>query len=264
LSKKCCYNLHRTHLPRKGHKMNNKIKITGIIAIVSILAGGILAACGAAAPAAPTTDPGAVYTMAAATVQAQLTQVAAQNPTPVPPTATVPAPTEKPTEQPTVAVAQQPTAPFAAAPTIGTGAGLPTIVNGLNPNLAPTPAQPAGFKFGDIAEFQYNIPADGTVFAPGIPFQMEVGFKNVGSVVWTTDYSLRFVGGQQMSGITVIPLKVAVKPGEKAIFNTDLKSPGEPNDTKKPEYLSYWRLTTQTGSAVANGDMYLKIIVKRE
>lgn len=244
--------------------MKKTTKITGIIAILVILSGALISACGAAAPAAPTTDPGAVYTMAAATVQAQLTQVAAQNPTAVPATATQPKPTEKPTVAPTVSEAQQPTLPFAAAPTTAAGGTLPTLSNGLNPNLAPTAAVPAGFKFGDVAEFQYNIPADGTVFAPGVPFQMEVGFKNVGSVTWTTDYSLRFVGGQQMSGITVIPLKVAVIPGQKAIFNTDLHAPGEPNDTKTPQYLSYWRLTTQTGNPVANGDMYIKIIVKRE
>jgi hypothetical protein len=243
--------------------MKKTTKITGIIAILVILTGSIIAACGAATPAEPTTDPGAVYTMAAATVQAQLTQAAAQNPTAVPATATT-APTEKPTVAPTIEMAMQPTLPFAAAPTVGSGAGIPTLSSGLNPNLAPTAAQPAGFKFGDVAEFQYNIPADGTVFAPGVPFQMEVGFKNVGSVTWTTDYSLRFVGGQQMSGITVIPLKVAVVPGEKAIFNTDLHAPGEPNSDKNPQYLSYWRLTTQTGNPVANGDMYIKLIVKRE
>jgi hypothetical protein len=243
--------------------MKKTIKITGIFAILIILSGALITACGAAAPATPTTDPGAIYTMAAATVQAQLTLAAAQNPTAAP-SATQPVPTQKPTDAPTIAIALQPTAPFGNAPTLATGAGIPTIINGLNPNLAPTSAQPAGFKFGDFAEFQYNIPSDGTVFAPGVPFQMEVGFKNVGSVVWTTDYSLRYTGGQQMSGITVIPLKVAVKPGEKAIFNTDLHAPGDPNDTKKPQYLSYWHLTTQTGAAVANGEMYLKIIVKRE
>jgi hypothetical protein len=215
----------------------------------------LITACGAAAPAVPTVDPGAIYTMAAATVQAQLTQVAAQNPTAVPATATQPVPTQKPTVAPTFEIAVQPTSPFAA---------MPTLANGLNPNLAPTPGQPAGLKFGDWAEFQYNIPADGTVFAPGIPFQMEVGLKNVGSVTWTTDYSLVYDGGTQMSGVTKIPLKVAVKPGEKAIFITDLRAPGEPNDTKNPQYLSYWHLTTQTGLAVANGELYIKIIVKRE
>ncbi|HEX7556695.1 MAG TPA: NBR1-Ig-like domain-containing protein [Leptolinea sp.] len=237
------------------------MKITGILAINAIILGTLISACGAAAPAAPTTDPGAVYTMAAATVQAQLTQAAAANPTAAPATATE---TAKPAATATLQIAQQPTSPFGAVPTLSGGTAVPTLINGLNPNLAPTSAQPAGFSVGDVAQFQYNIPADNTVFAPGIPFQMEVGFKNVGSVTWTTEYSLRYTGGTQMSGVTVVPLKAAVKPGEKAIFNVDLHAPGGPNDTKTPYYLSYWHLTTQTGLAVANGDMYLKIIVKRE
>jgi hypothetical protein len=235
--------------------MTKTVKIIGIIAILGILSGVLISACGAAAPAEPTADPGAVYTMAAATVQAQLTEVAAKQPTAEPPTPTVPPPTVAPTVEPTIELAMQPTVPFAQ---------VPTIASGLNPNLAPTASQPEGFKFGDVAEFQYNVPGDGTIFAPGIHFQAEVGFKNVGSVTWTTDYSLVFVGGAQFSGITKVPLTKAVVPGEKAIFNLAFTAPGEPNSTSNPQYLSYWRLTTQTGSAVANGDMYWKIIVKRE
>ncbi len=233
------------------------IKITGTIAIVITIASLLLSACGAAAPATPTTDPGAVYTMAAATVQAQLTQAAAANPTAVPPTETpLPPPTVAPTVAPTQEQALQPTLPFAAAaPTAAAGS-----VNGLNPFMAPTQssAAAAGFKVGDYAEFQYNVPADLTVYAPGEPFQLEVGFKNVGSVTWTPEYSLVFIGGDQMSGITSVPLKAAVKPGEKAIFNIDQKAPGEPGR----KYTTRWALTTQTGAYVANGEMYLTIVVK--
>ena len=238
-----------------------KIKITGIIAITTTIFGLLLASCGAGAPATPTTDPGAVYTMAAATVQSQLTQAAAANPTAEPTATPEPSPTPQPTVEPTQELAMQPTAPFAA------NVAVPTVpASGINPNLAPTQsqAQAAGFQVGDVAEFQYNVPGDGTIYAPGIWFQAETGFKNVGSVVWTTDYKLIFVGGAQFSGVTSVPLTKAVKPGEKAIFNLEFKAPGEPNDTKNPQYLSYWRLVTQTGSPVVKGDMYWKIIVKRE
>ncbi|NLF52062.1 MAG: hypothetical protein GX577_13090 [Leptolinea sp.] len=238
------------------------LKITGIIAITSIILGMLLAACSPAAPATPTTDPGAVYTMAAATVQAQLTQAALANPTAEPPTATPePSLTPEPTAEPTQEMALQPTAPFAA---LG-----PTVpASGLNPNLAPTQSQAssAGFKVGDYAEFQYNLPGDNTVYAPGIPFMGEVGFKNVGSVTWTTDYKFVFVGGAQFSGITTVPLLKAVSPGEKAIFNIAFKSPSTPTkeSDNKEGYLSYWRLVNQSGAPVINGDMYFKIIVKRE
>ncbi len=180
-----------------------------------------------------------------------MTQAAAANPTAIPPTATLPKPSVTPTQEPTVGTAKQPTLPFAAGSTTGATA-QPTVINGLNPNLAPTAAQPAGFKVGDYAAWQYNVPADGAVFAPGEPFQLEVGFKNVGSVTWTADYHLTFIGGDQMSGITSVALKEPVKPGEKAIFNIDQRAPGDPGK----KYTTRWALTTQTGSFVANGEMY--------
>jgi prepilin-type processing-associated H-X9-DG protein len=252
-------------LSRKGQKMNNKLQITGSIAMATIIFSLLLSACGAGAPATPTTDPGAVYTMAAATVQAQLTQAAAANPTAVPPTNTPePSPTTPPTVEPTVAVAQQPTLAFAGGAT-----ALPTLASGINPYMAPTQSQPAGFKVGDVAEFQYNLPADGTVFYPGNAISAEVGFKNIGSVTWTTDYKLVFMGGDQFSGVTVVPMTKAVAPGEKAIFNLAFKAPGEPNTVNKKDYRSYWKLVTQTGANVGYADgsaatMYFKIFVRKE
>ena len=247
--------------------MKKKLQITGMIAMATIILSMLISACGAAAPATPTTDPGAVYTMAAATVQAQLTENALANPTAVPPTNTPePSPTTppQPTAAPTQAVAQQPTLPFGGAG-LPTAASMPTAAplanaNGLNPNLAPTQsqAQSAGFQVGDFAQFQYSIPADGTVYAPGERFQLETGFKNVGSVTWTTDYALVWIGGDQFSGVTRAPLKAPVKPGDKAIFNVDQSAPGTPGK----KYTSYWALVTQTGARVANGEMYQMIVVK--
>jgi len=253
---------------RKGQNMNKKLQITGSIAMATIIFSLLVSACGAGAPATPTTDPGAVYTMAAATVQAQLTQAAAANPTAVPPTNTPePSPTTAPTVAPTVAVAQQPTLAFGGGTAATTA--LPTLGSGINPYMAPTQSQPAGFKVGDVAEFQYNVPADGTVYYPATFIAAEVGFKNIGSVTWTTDYKLVFMGGDQFSGVTVVPMTKAVAPGEKAIFNLAFKAPGEPNTLNKKDYRSYWKLTTQTGSNVAYPDgsaatMYFKIFVRKE
>jgi hypothetical protein len=246
--------------------MKKKLQITGIIAITSIVFSLVISACGSAAPATPTTDPGAVYTMAAATVQAQLTQAALANPTAVPPTNTPePSPTTPPipTAEPTQAVAVQPTAPFAGA---GIATALPTVANNLNPGLQPTRAAGAveGFQVGDYAKFQYNVPGDGTLFYPGIHFMGEVGFLNSGSITWTTDYKLVYTGGAQFSGVTSVPLSKATKPGEKAIFNIAFTAPGEINDVSNPWYLSYWKLVNQTGLPVINGDMYWKIKVVKE
>jgi hypothetical protein len=244
------------------------VKTTGLIAILCTISSLVLSACGGGAPATPTADPGAVYTMAAATVQAQLTQAAAANPTAEPPTPTVEVKaTNTPAPSPTVEMAMQPTLPFGNATA---AAGTPmvtamaTSASGINPYLAPTSAQPAGYKMGDYAEWQYNIPADNAIYYPGNAFQMEVGFKNVGTITWTENYALNYIGGTQMSGITSIPLKTTVKPGEKAIFITDLHAPGEPNTANTPYYKSLWELVNQSGAPVINGRVFIQIIVKRE
>lgn len=210
----------------------------------------VLPACGAGAAAEPTQDPVAVYTMAAATVQAQLTSVAASQPT-VPPTE---APTNTPEPAPTAAVA--PTLPPVQQPTI---AGLPAqpTIEGMPTPLAQLPSMPTvtpGFGIGDKALFQYQVPVDGFVIAPNEKFHIAWGVKNIGSNLWTTDYKWVFLGGRQLSGVTEVPISGPVKPGEKTELFVEATAPGEAG-----KYTTHWKLVNQIGVLVF--EVYLAFTV---
>ena len=121
------------------------------IAPVLILAL-VLGACSLpSTPAGPEQDPNAIYTEAAQTVSAQLTQGA---PTPAPPTEAVP-----PVDEPTA----EPTTPPTAAPTVE-----PTVTPTPEPTLSPTPEEPLEPAFcTDQAEFVEDVTIpDDTAFLP--------------------------------------------------------------------------------------------------
>jgi hypothetical protein len=218
-----------------------------LLAMVTIII--LLPACGAGAPAVPTQDPVAIYTMAAATVQAQLTSVAASQPTQVPteaPTATLealptlPPPTAEPVQQPTLAG-------LPAQPTL---AGMPTA-------LAQLPSMPTvtpGFGIGDKALFQYQVPVDGFIIAPNERFTVAWGVKNVGGNLWTTDYHWVFLGGTQLSGVSDVPLTKAVKPGEKTELFIAATAPGTAG-----KYNTHWKLVNQIGVFVT--EVYIAFTV---
>jgi hypothetical protein len=221
----------------------NKFWLTAMVAVLLLLP-----ACGAAAPQVPTQDPVAIYTMAAATVQAQLTSVAASQPTTPPTEAPTNTPEASPTVEATVAPVQQPTlAGLPAQPTI---AGMPTA-------LAQLPSMPTvtpGFGIGDKALFQYQVPVDGFIIAPNEQFHIAWGVMNIGGNVWTTDYKWVFLGGRQLSGVTTVPLEKAVKPGEKTELFIAATAPGEAG-----KYTTYWKLVNQIGVLVA--EVYLSFTV---
>jgi hypothetical protein len=220
-----------------------KIWLIGMLAVILLLPS-----CGAAAPQVPTQDPVAVYTMAAATVQAQLTSIAASQPTTPP--------TEAPTNTPEATATTGPTVAPVTQPTL---AGLPAqpTIEGMPTPLAQLPSMPTvtpGFGIGDKALYQYTVPVDGVIKAPNESFTIEWGVKNIGSNVWTTDYQWVFLGGTQLSGVTVVPLEAPVKPGEKSILFIAVTAPGAPG-----KYSTHWKLVNQIGVMVT--EVYLAITV---
>ncbi len=106
----------------------------------------------------------------------------------------------------------------------------------LPPLSQPTPTR-SGQKVGDAAQWAYNVPADGSSFATAEEISLEIGILNVGSTTWTTDYSLAYVGGYQLSGLTRFYLTKEVKPGEKAVFNIWGRMPYQPGS-----YTTYFNL----------------------
>lgn len=129
--------------------------------------------------------PDAFATAAAATVAAQLSQVAVASPTstatstPVPPTST-PAPTSTPTEAPCTDNSS-----FVADVTI----------------------------------------PDNTNMTPGQDFDKTWRLRNTGTCTWTPDYDVVFVDGNIMGGPASSPLPGTVAPGSTVDVTLDLKAP---------------------------------------
>ncbi|MHC1784729.1 MAG: NBR1-Ig-like domain-containing protein [Anaerolineaceae bacterium] len=140
------------------------IKLAGLNALLALVLLG--AACTPAAAPTPTLDPNVLYTAAAQTVIAQLTQNAP------PPTAT-PAPTQ------TTAV------------TATRLAGLPTIppLGTLSPLKTATLQMSAG---GDKCEYYSQSPADNSTVKTGQVFNVIWKIKNVGTTNWGAGYVWRF------------------------------------------------------------------------
>ncbi|NMC80111.1 MAG: hypothetical protein GYA59_12180 [Chloroflexi bacterium] len=201
--------------------------------ILVMLAVVVLAACGGA-PAEPTLDPNEVYTQAAETVQAQLAETAAAQPSPTTAPTNTPQPTKGATQIATATIlpgfqlTAMPGSQLTALPG-STQAGIPTSAVAATTAVVslPTATRPAGQKVGDAAQWAYNVPADGSSVSAGEEFMLEIGISNIGSTTWTTDYTLQYVGGTQLSGITVFNLENETKPGEKGVFNIWARAPGD-------------------------------------
>ncbi len=196
--------------------MNQGIKRAIFLAGLFIL---LLTAC---APSSPTSVPTPdlnllvqlVAQRAVETVQAQMTQEALAYPSPTP------APTETP---------------------------LPTAT--LQPSIATAPTATEQV-IGDRAEFLYAVtyPENRTTFVPNEAINIAWGLKNVGTVTWSPDYVLRYVGGEAFTARYEIPLGKVVPPGEKAEFNF-----GAFGSEELGKHTTYWQLYNPYGAPVPGG-----------
>jgi len=161
-------------------------KFTRIVSAISI-GIFILAACNLPSSAPATDEPNVVFTAAALTVQAQMSQAAPFNTPTLPP----PAPTNTPFTLPTAL----PTATTVAAPTASC----------------------------DLAQFVKDVTIpDGSTFAPGASFTKTWRLKNVGTCTWS-GYSLVFDSGDAMNGTTTTIGTVA--PGQEIDLSVTLTAP---------------------------------------
>jgi hypothetical protein len=195
--------------------------------IIVCVAALILSACSAPSRETPTAtqDANAVFTAAAQTANARITENAAQpTNTPVPPTATSAPPTD------TLAPTQPLTPTATLAPTASAGTDSALYV-------------------ADV-----TIP-DGTTFQPGDTFKKTWQIKNAGTSTWTTAYRLAYVAGDQMNGPVSVPVPNEVGPGQTVNISVDLKAPADSG-----EYTGYWRMMNTNGK-LFDSSVYVKINV---
>ena len=191
-------------------------KLFGGILLAALLLT-TLAAC-SKADATPTNSPEMVYTQAAQTVAAGLTQTAVLMPTA----------TSTPTLQPT----------NTPAPTQAVTATLSVSVTPLVQKSATSSTGP------DKAEWVAQNPGDGTILTAGQDFTLVWTVKNTGTTTWTTDYQLRYYLVEQTLRMGAGDLKLSkeVKPNESIDLSLSMKAPASSG-----EYTTIWVLTNKEG-----------------
>ncbi|MCI0518908.1 MAG: hypothetical protein L0Z70_01460 [Chloroflexi bacterium] len=189
------------------------MKTTRLTLIVALLLAALLiAACNMPADRTPTPESGgALYTAAAQTVEAQLTQMAqpaAATQTPAPQQAT-----QQPAAPTPTLVPVQPTATQAAVQP--------------SPTLAPT-ATPIPC---DRAEFVKDVTVpDGTEMDAGETFVKTWRLRNNGSCTWNSSYALVYSGGANLNAPASVPLPGSVAPGQTVDVSVNLRAPDDGGD----------------------------------
>ena len=186
---------------------------------VIIVTALVLSACNL--PSAQPTEqanPNAVFTAAAETVVAQLTQSALANPTSQP--ATVAPPTNTPS------AATNTPQPFPPSAT-----SAPVVV--------PTTGCDSAQFITDV-----TIP-DGTVFSGGATFVKTWRLKNTGTCTWNTSYALVYDSGTSMGGAPSVPLPTTVAPGSTIDVSVNLQAPSADST-----YKGFWGLANASGARI--------------
>ncbi len=202
-----------------------KTKVFTLSFIIAIL----LTACGGNAPASPTPDVNAIYTAAAETVIAELSQTAAIN-------------TASPAETAT------------ATQRISTATAVPTSVETSTPTIV-VEASPTDASC-DNAAFVADISVpDNTEMTPGQNFEKTWLIKNTGTCTWGQDYHLVFGYDEKMNG-QARPLPNIVSPEETVEVTVVFTAPSTTG-----EYRSYWRMANTAGANF--GEFFYVLIVVR-
>ncbi|GAP21157.1 NBR1-Ig-like domain-containing protein [Leptolinea tardivitalis] len=104
--------------------------------------------------------------------------------------------------------------------------------------LAPGKCTDYASYVGDI-----TIP-DGTMVPPGTQFVKTWAVRNAGSCTWTSDYSLVWIGANQMSAPNRVPLTTEnILPGQTAHVSVTLTAPQEIGS----HVFSQWKLMNKNG-----------------
>jgi len=175
----------------------------------------VLSACnlGTSAPpdAAATLNP--LYTAAAQTLEAMVTQDA----------------------QATPGIGVATSTPFPTA--------TPTLSFAYPTSTSVVYLSPVPVKRCDAAAFVRDVTVtDGTFVTPGKSFTKTWRLQNVGTCSWTSSYALIFVNGDGMSAPNLVNMPGNINPGESVDLSVNLTSP-----SKKGHYRGYWKLRNASG-----------------
>jgi Ig-like domain from next to BRCA1 gene len=171
--------------------------------------------------------PEALYTQAAETIAAQLTQGTNATATPTG------------TGEPASATA----VPSSTATNPPPPTETPPPPTAVPPTRTPTPIPCNWAKFIEDVTVK-----DGTIFTPNTDFVKTWRLKNIGSCSWSRDYRLVFAGGELMDGPKGSAIDENVDPGETVDVSVELRSPNSAG-----RYRGYWQLSTPNGNEFGIG-----------
>jgi hypothetical protein len=184
--------------------------------VVMVLVLFLLGSCNMPGRSEPTqSGAGFIYTAAAQTVQAQLTEVH---------------------QPPATAVSQTPAPPGVSTPT---------------PTVALLTTTPGGSQSScDLAKFDQDVTyPDNSDVAPGATFVKTWRLQNAGTCTWTPDYSLVFAGGDALGAPASLPLTSGpVAPGDKIDVSVTLKAPDAGGS-----YRGEWKLRNASNQVFGVG-----------
>jgi hypothetical protein len=120
----------------------------------------------------------------------------------------------------------------------------------IKPTNTPPPTSTAVPIPQDWAGFVKDVTIyDDTVFTPGATFTKIWRLKNIGSRTWTKDYSLVFVGGENLNAEVILPLPHDVAPGHTIDVSVRMKAPDKPGT-----YTGLWQLRNNSGILFGIGE----------
>jgi hypothetical protein len=198
---------------------------TGLIYLATLL---IVSGCSnlIAQPEITETGDDVIYTQAAQTVSAALTEQAAGT-------------------QAVQATLPPETASSATLPSPVESSPTPTLVA-----VTSTPAPTAGGTCTDKAVYVNDVTIpDGTTFLPGEKFVKTWRLRNAGTCTWTTGYALIFAGGDPMSGVSPVSLRGDVPPESTVDISVELTAPASDG-----LYKGNWQLRNADGKNFGIGE----------
>jgi hypothetical protein len=200
--------------------MNTKTLPILLTITVAVL---LTVACSTLLPAQPQeADVDALYTQAASTVHARMTQQAYDD---------LVALLTQAAPQATSTATQAPAEPTA------------TLVSPTaTPTPTPLPLTATPIPCNQVAFVKDVTVPDGTIFPPGADFTKVWRLQNVGSCNWSDSYSLVFVDGTDMTEKNAYPLPGTVRPGESVDLSVAMEAP-----TKSGTYQASWMLRSPEG-----------------
>jgi hypothetical protein len=206
-----------------------------------------ISACALITPRSQIQSDEAVFTQAAQTIQARLTQqvyeaaVAQLTQIAAMPTATATDIPPTPTETQVVPTNTLP-------PPVGTT----SPVTQAPPTKTSPPATAIPIPC-DKVEFIRDITfEDGSVIAPSARFTKIWRVKNTGSCTWNTNYALVFVSGERMKADKQVALSNRVFPGETVDLSVEFTAPSDSG-----RFRSFWMISNPSGKRFGigkNGD----------